>query len=118
MAFIIASLRTVKTSLMATIDPYSSKTAGSHIKLSATFHTLIRIYREKLGDREVVFGEGNYFCILKFKLVFVLIEIIVEKDIWLTLSRSENAIFTLIIFESTTFKSHFLPYFAIIRQHY
>ena len=44
----------------------------------------------------VVYGDGNDFRIQKIKLVFVLIDIIIEKDNRLSLSRRENVIFAVI----------------------
>ena len=68
----------------------------------------------------VVYGEGNNLHVQRIKLLFLLIEIIIGKDIWLLLSRRENAIFAVIdpgVLESPPSRRPFLPHFAIMREH-
>ena len=67
---------------------------GTYIEnVIIALYTLEIMYRGQLGDGVVVYGEVNDFRVKKMKLFFVLLEIIIGKDIWLTLSRSENTIF-------------------------
>ena len=72
-----------------------------------------------MGYRVVVYSEGNNFRIQRIKLLCLLIEIIIGKYIWLTHSRSEDAIFAVIdtgVLKSSPSKRRFLPHFAIIRE--
>ena len=72
----------------------------------------------KLGYRVVVYGEGNDFRVQRIKLSCLLIEIIIGKYIWLTLSRSKISYSPWSTKASWSLRRlrPFLPHFAIMRE--
>ena len=87
---IIISLRTVKKASETRLRTVISETVL--YCLSVENHI-----SGKLGQIVIVYDEGNGFRVLRVKQVFLLTEIIIGKYIFLTLSRSENAIFAVIV---------------------